>query len=212
MSDRVSNDMRGEARDELEAVLPASSADTDRLRGELARRAAAEGLLDVAYREVGSPIGVLLLAATPRGLVYTGFESEDRDGVLAVLADKLGPRVARSEDDPVLAVAAEHLHDYLVGRRRTFDVPVDTALATGFRGEVQQHLASLDYGRTATYKELATQLGRPGAVRAVGTACATNPLPLIWPCHRVLRTDGGLGGYRGGTETKARLLAMESAA
>src|SRR5699024_6493261 len=185
MSGRVSNDMRGEARDALEAVLPASSADTDRLRGELARRAAAEGLLDVAYREVGSPIGVLLLAATPRGLVYTGFESEDRDGVLAVLADKLGPRVARSEDDPVLAVAAEQLHD---------------------------HLAGLDYGRTATYKELATQLGRPGAVRAVGTACATNPLPLIWPCHRVLRTDGGLGGYRGGTETKARLLAMESAA
>src|SRR5699024_263582 len=113
---------------------------------------------------------------------------------------------------PYTTLFRSQLHDYLVGRRRTFDVPVDTALATGFRGEVQQHLASLDYGRTATYKELATQLGRPGAVRAVGTACATNPLPLIWPCHRVLRTDGGLGGERGGPEPQDRLLAMESAA
>src|SRR5699024_12685300 len=102
--------MRCWSMDALEAVRPASSAETDRLRGELARRAAAEGLLDVAYREVGSPIGVLLLAATPRGLVYTGFESEDRDGVLPVLADQLGPRVAPAEVDPLLAVAAEQLH------------------------------------------------------------------------------------------------------
>lgn len=198
--------------EEVRDWLAGAPADTGRLREDLARRAGAEGLLDVAYRVVGSPIGELLLAATPRGLVYTGFESEERGGVLDMLAHKLGPRVLRSEGHPVLGTAAEQIHEYLDGRRRGFDLPLDSALATGFRGEVQQHLASLDYGRTATYKELATELGRPGAVRAVGTACATNPLPLVWPCHRVLRSDGGLGGYRGGTETKARLLAMESAA
>lgn len=227
---------------EVQDRLAAAPADTGRLREDLARRAEAEGLIDVAYRVVDSPIGDLLLAATPRGLVYTGFEVEDRDHILAMLADKLGPRVmlaggtasgraalsgtasSRTASDTaasgdsasgisaVLAAATEQIRQYLDGERRDFDLQLDPALATGFRGEVQRHLENVEYGRTATYKELAGQLGRPGAVRAVGTACATNPLPLVWPCHRVLRTDGGLGGYRGGLEAKRRLLAMEAAA
>lgn len=209
--------------------LSAAPADTGLLREELARRAEAERLIDVAYRVVDSVIGDLLLAATPRGLVYTGFEVEDIGEVLTMLAAKLGPRVVRAEESgteasargvavpglsalDVLDAAAEQIHQYLDGHRRDFDLSLDTSLATGFRGEVQQHLASLDYGRTVTYKELAVDLGRPGAVRAVGTACATNPLPLVWPCHRVLRTDGGLGGYRGGLDAKRHLLAMEAAA
>ena len=226
--------------------LQRAAADTGALRGRLAAAAEAEGLVDVAYREVASPIGGLLLAATTEGLVYVAFEVEDRDNVLDMLATRIGPRVLRvpaaagttagagdaaaadaaaeavaeapagsapsAGPAAILSAAADQLAQYLAGTRRDFDLPLDTRLATGFRGEVQRHLADVSYGRTATYKELAAELSRPGAVRAVGTACATNPLPLVWPCHRILRSDGGLGGYRGGIEAKQRLLAMESAA
>lgn len=194
------------------------------LRERLATDAAREGLVDVAYRVVDSPIGGLLLAATPGGLVYVAFEVESSDDVLRMLADRIGPRVlltpaaepAVRATGPGLAgildEAQIQLTQYLARERREFDLPLDTRLATGFRGQVQRHLADIAYGRTATYKQLAADLERPGAVRAVGTACATNPLPLVWPCHRILRSDGGLGGYRGGVEAKQRLLAMESAA
>lgn len=198
--------------------LQAAPADTDGLRERLASDAAIEGLIDVAYREVDSPIGGLLLAATPDGLVYVAFEVEDRADVLDMLATRIGSRVLRVPTGSsaglagILDEAASQLEQYLAGGRRDFDLALDTRLATGFRGEVQRHLVDVTYGRTATYKQLAAELERPGAVRAVGTACATNPLPLVWPCHRILRTDGGLGGYRGGVEAKQRLLAMESAA
>lgn len=199
--------------------LQRATADTGALRGRLAAAAEAEGLVDVAYREVDSPIGGLLLATTTEGLVYVAFEVEDRADVLDMLASRIGPRVLRVPTSAsggglaaILDAAAEQLEQYLSGTRRDFDLALDTRLATGFRGEVQRHLADVSYGRTATYKQLAAELSRPGAVRAVGTACATNPLPLVWPCHRILRSDGGLGGYRGGIEAKQRLLAMESAA
>lgn len=223
--------------------------DTTRLREHLAAQAQQEDLLDVLVRRVASPIGALLLAATPRGLAYVGFEVEEEAVVLEMLVTRLGPRVVRlpgtgpveigaaeispaeagaaeirragagpaeaAEPGPVartLETAAGQLGEYLEGVRRDFDLPLDTTLATGFHGRVQRHLAEVGYGSTTTYKELATELERPGAVRAVGTACATNPLPLVWPCHRILRSDGGLGGYRGGLDAKRRLLAMESAA
>jgi len=192
--------------------LRSAPADITALRGRLARAAREEGLVNVAYREVDSPIGELLLAATPRGLAYVGFQGEDRAEVLGMLAARLGPRVVADDGDAHLAAASDQLAEYLAGTRQEFDLALDGALATGFRGEVQRHLADVGYGRTATYKELAAGLGRPGAVRAVGSACATNPLPLVWPCHRILRSDGGLGGYRGGLDAKRRLLAMESAA
>ncbi|MFL0578981.1 methylated-DNA--[protein]-cysteine S-methyltransferase [Dietzia sp. 179-F 9C3 NHS] len=177
-----------------------------------------------AYRVVGSPIGDLLLAATPRGLAYVGFEVEDTAALPATLAAHLGASVRRDDATEAVGLAAHpdpaagvlddatgQIVEYLDGRRRAFDLPLDTALSTGFRGQVQAHLATIPYGHTATYTQLATDLGRPGAVRAVGTACATNPLPLVWPCHRVLRSDGGLGGFRGGLEVKQRLLALEAA-
>ena len=219
---------------EVAERLRAAPADIDALRGRLAADAAREGLVDVVYRVVDSPIGGLLLAATPAGLAYVAFEAENSSEVLGMLADRIGPRLLRDTDTRDATVAAAgtepetgptgptpagildeadaQISQYLAGGRREFDLPLDTRLATGFRGQVQRHLADIAYGRTATYGQLAADLDRPGAVRAVGTACATNPLPLVWPCHRVLRSDGGLGGYRGGVEAKQRLLAMEQAA
>lgn len=195
------------------SLLRSAPADTTRLRDRLARDAEREGLVDVAYRSVDTPIGGLLLAASPAGLVYVAFEVEDSGVVLEMLADRVGPRILGAPSgSPVLDAAAAQIDQYLDGRRREFDLPLDTRLARGFRGEVQQHLARVGYGRTATYREIAADLDRPGAVRAVGSACATNPLPLVWPCHRILRSDGGLGGYRGGLAAKQRLLEMESAA
>ncbi|MCZ4541231.1 MULTISPECIES: methylated-DNA--[protein]-cysteine S-methyltransferase [Dietzia] len=195
------------------SLLRSAPADTTRLRDRLARDAEREGLVDVAYRSVDTPIGGLLLAASPAGLVYVAFEVEDSGVVLEMLADRVGPRILGAPSgSPVLDAAAAQIDQYLDGRRREFDLPLDTRLARGFRGEVQQHLARVGYGRTATYREIAVELDRPGAVRAVGSACATNPLPLVWPCHRILRSDGGLGGYRGGLAAKQRLLEMESAA
>lgn len=195
------------------SLLRSAPADTTRLRDRLARDAEREGLVDVAYRSVDTPIGGLLLAASPAGLVYVAFEVEDSGVVLEMLADRVGPRILGAPSgSPVLDAAAAQIDQYLDGRRREFDLPLDTRLARGFRGEVQQHLARVGYGRTTTYREIAVELDRPGAVRAVGSACATNPLPLVWPCHRILRSDGGLGGYRGGLAAKQRLLEMESAA
>lgn len=206
--------------DAIVGALRSTPADTSRLRERLARDAGLEGLVDVAHRTVDSPIGGLLLAATPLGLVYVAFEVEDSGAVLEMLATRVGPRVLAASpagdraDTPagILDEATAQIDHYLTGRRRDFDLPLDTRLARGFRGQVQQHLARIGYGRTATYRQLAVELDRPGAVRAVGSACATNPLPLVWPCHRILRSDGGLGGYRGGLAAKQRLLEMESAA
>lgn len=187
-----------------------TDADLFALREGLARRAEVAGVLDIAYRIVDSPIGSLLLAASTEGLVRVAFESEGFDSVLDTLAQKISPRIlhapARLDD------AARELDDYFAGRRRGFDVDVDLRLSAGFRRTVQTYLPQIGYGRTETYAVVASRVGNPRAVRAVGTACATNPLPVVVPCHRVLRSDGGLGGYLGGVEAKRTLLALEGAA
>lgn len=177
------------------------------LRERLAARAAEEELLDVAYRVIDSPVGPLLLAATPAGLVRIAFEREDFDVVLDDLARRVGPRVLRGTDR--LDDVERELTEYFAGHRRAFDLPLDTRLSTGFRRAVQAHLPSIPYGHTESYTEVATATGSPRAVRAVGTACATNPLPVVVPCHRVLRSDGSLGGYLGGLEAKRMLLELE---
>ncbi|MBU2695317.1 methylated-DNA--[protein]-cysteine S-methyltransferase [Pimelobacter sp. 30-1] len=181
-----------------------------RLQQRLAADAAAEGLLDLAYTTVDSPVGPLLLAATPRGLVRVAYASEDHDQVLDTLAHRLSPRILRAPDrlDPV----ARELEEYFAGRRRTFDVDLDLSLSHGFRSLVQRHLPEIGYGETRSYGEVAALVGNPKAVRAVGTACATNPLPVVVPCHRVLRADGSLGGYIGGADAKTTLLRLEAAA
>jgi methylated-DNA-[protein]-cysteine S-methyltransferase len=181
-----------------------------RLHRTLERAAQSEGLLDVAYRTIDSPVGPLLLAATPRGLVRVAYDVEDHDRVLAALASRLSPRVLRAPErlDP----AARELDEYFAGRRRSFDLPLDLSLSTGFRLLVQQRLPSIGYGTTSSYRQVAELVGNPKAVRAVGTACATNPLPLVLPCHRVLRADGTPGGYVGGAAVKTALLNLEAAA
>jgi methylated-DNA-[protein]-cysteine S-methyltransferase len=182
----------------------------DDLRATLARRAEEEGLLDVAYRTLDSPVGPLLLAATPEGLVRVAFQTEDVDSVLSELAAQVSPRVLLAPER--LDAVASELEEYFAGRRHAFDVRVDLRLARGFRRAVLERLTQVPYARTVSYAELAARAGSPRAVRAVGTACALNPVPLVVPCHRVVRSDGAPGSYRGGAEVKRRLLAMEAAA
>jgi len=192
------------------ALFPIDPGDLERARGHLERRAEATGMLSVAFRTVDTPLGVLLLAATGRGLVRVAFESEGFDAVLDGLAAGISPRILRAPAR--LDETVRQLDEYFAGDRTTFDVPLDRSLSSGFRRDVQRHLTDIGYGHTATYKEVAAALGNPRAVRAVGSACATNPLPVVVPCHRVLRSDGGLGGYRGGLGAKSALLALEGAA
>ncbi|MCK1802601.1 methylated-DNA--[protein]-cysteine S-methyltransferase [Brevibacterium sp. R8603A2] len=195
---------------EIQQVFSLEPGAVDDLRTRLAQTAEARDLADVAYRTLDSPVGPLLLAATPLGLVRVAFAREDFDTVLQTLAKKISPRILEAPDR--LDTVAAQLAEYFAGTRRAFDVPLDYALSTGFRQTVQHYLPHIAYGHTQTYKEVAAHVGNPAAVRAVGTACATNPLPVVVPCHRVLRTDGGLGGYLGGLEAKTTLLTLEQAA
>lgn len=190
----------------------ASPSDPDtlsRLTHRLGLAAEAEGLLDVAYTTVDSPVGTLMLAATRKGLVRVAYDIEDHDRVLDTLSQKISPRVLRAPQR--LDAAARELDEYFGGQRQVFDLPLDLSLSTGFRQLVQQHLPEIRYGQTRTYGQVAELVGNPKAVRAVGTACATNPLPVVVPCHRVLRADGTPGGYVGGPDAKRTLLRLEAA-
>jgi methylated-DNA-[protein]-cysteine S-methyltransferase len=189
---------------------PSDADALSRLRDRLGLAAEAEGLLDVAYTTVDSPVGALLLAATHKGLVRVAYDIEGHDRVLDTLAQKISPRVLRAPKR--LDAAARELDEYFDGQRRVFDLPLDRSLSRGFRQLVQRHLPEIGYGQTRTYRQVAELVGSPKAVRAVGTACATNPLPVVVPCHRVLRADGTLGGYVGGSAAKMTLISLEAAA
>jgi methylated-DNA-[protein]-cysteine S-methyltransferase len=192
-----------------EARAAVTDDDLGALRARLAADAQSRGLLDVAYRTVDSPVGTLLLAATGAGLIRVAYESQDHDGVLAALAARVSPRILYAPAR--LDAAAREIDEYFAGTRREFDLPLDLSLSAGFRLAVLRGLRSIGYGRTASYGTVATAAGSPRAVRAVGTACATNPLPVVVPCHRVVRADGSLGGYLGGQQAKRFLLNLESA-
>ncbi|GAB4076468.1 methylated-DNA--[protein]-cysteine S-methyltransferase [Nostocoides australiense] len=192
----------------LDPASPIDVADLTALHARLIAGAKTEGLIDIAYRTVDSPVGPLLVAATSTGLVRVAFEIEDFDRVLAALAALVSPRILHTPHR--LDIVARALDDYFAGRRTGFDLPLDHALSSGFRERVQRHLVQIPYGQTTTYGQLAADLGSPRAVRAVGTACSTNPLPIIQPCHRVLRGDGALGGYLGGVHVKRSLIALET--
>lgn len=193
---------------DLGQAYEASDSHLERLMGTLVVAADARDEVDVGYRIVDGPIGPLLLAATPTGLVRVAFASEGEDTVLQELADRVSPRVlplpARLDE------TARELDEYFGGRRRRFEVPLDWQLSSGFRRDVLGHLSvDVEYGHTTSYAGLATLAGSPRAVRAVGTACATNPIPVVVPCHRVVRSDGSVGRYRGGEEAKHALLQLE---
>lgn len=196
--------------DPLKHALRGSSTDpTADLAAALAR-AEAEGLIDVAYAQTDSPIGPLLVAATSAGLVRLAFQQEAQDAVLEDLAERISPRVL--ESPALVDEIRRELDEYFEGRRDHFDLPLDWRLSSGFRRTVLRTLyADVAFGRTVSYLELATMVGNPKASRAVGTAMATNPIPVVVPCHRVLRTGGQLGGYGGGLPAKVRLLELESA-
>jgi methylated-DNA-[protein]-cysteine S-methyltransferase len=195
---------------DLARAFPASSDHLGALHDRLTAAAQAQGLIDIAYRIVDTPVGGLLLATTELGLVRVAYPAEDHDTVLRALAERISPRVlhapARLDD------ATRQVEEYFAGERRSFDLPLDWRLSKGFRQAVLRHLPEIGYGHTASYAAVAQLAGSPRAVRAVGTACATNPLPVVVPCHRVVRSDGGMGGYLGGPEAKRTLLTLEAAA
>jgi methylated-DNA-[protein]-cysteine S-methyltransferase len=177
---------------------------------ELTDRAEAEGLIDVAYTSVDSPLGPLVVAATPVGLVrvsYSEFRGEDE--VLEELARRVSPRVleAPARLDPV----RRELDEYFEGRRQDFEVPIDWSHLAGFTREVLRATARIGFGEVSTYAGVAAEAGSPRAVRAAGNALGANPMPVVVPCHRVLRTGGTLGGYTGGIERKEFLLRLEGA-
>ena len=195
---------------DLAALYRVDDGDLTRLHARLAAAAERDNALDVAYRTVDSPVGPLLIAATPVGLVRVAFDSEGNDAVLQNLSDRISSRVL--EAPARLDAVALQLDEYFSGRRRHFDVPLDWQLSKGFRRTVLEHLAiDIGYGATATYGTLARLSGSPNAVRAVGTTCATNPIPVVVPCHRVVRADGTMGQYRGGPAAKRALLDLEGA-
>lgn len=181
-----------------------------RAHARLETAAQTGGVLDVAYRTVDTPVGTLLLAATEQGLVRVAYACEGFDVVLEQLADKVSPRVLHAPAR--LDVVAREVEEYFAGRRTVFDLPLDLQLSSGFRRTVLTHLVDIGYGTTASYAVVAASSGSPKAVRAVGTACATNPLPVVLPCHRVVRSDGALGQYLGGVGAKRTLLTLEGVA
>ncbi|MDP2013401.1 MAG: methylated-DNA--[protein]-cysteine S-methyltransferase [Actinomycetota bacterium] len=194
----------------IESVTKTDQATLDRLHASLAALSSIEGLLDASYSFMESPIGKLMLVSTDVGLIKVAFENEDFDKVLMDLGERIGPRLLHAPER--LAPVERELRQYFDGERTDFDLTLDLSLTRGFRQVVQLHLVDIGYGMTRSYKEVAASVGNPNATRAVGSACATNPLPIVLPCHRVLRSDGSLGGYAGGLDAKRTLLALERAA
>jgi methylated-DNA-[protein]-cysteine S-methyltransferase len=176
----------------------------------LVARANDESLLDVAYATVDTPVGTALVAATPRGLVRLALPGEDADRVVAKLAADLSPRVL--EFPARLDEVRRELDEYFEGRRERFELPLDWSLShPGFFQRVLRATARVPFGQVITYGDAAAQAGNPRAFRAAGTALGTNPLPIVVPCHRVIRGGGKLGNYGGGPEMKRFLLELEGA-
>jgi methylated-DNA-[protein]-cysteine S-methyltransferase len=196
---------------ELERALrvPADEEAAARAAERAARRAAEDGLADVTYTTADSPLGPLLVATTGRGLVRVAFPSERPDDVLNDLVVKISPRVL--EAPAQLDEVRRELDQYFESERREFDLPLDWRLSHGFRNEVLHELLRVPYGETATYAEMAARAGNPRAYRAAGSACGSNPMPVVVPCHRVVASGGGLGGYGGGIDVKKYLLRLEGA-
>ena len=197
---------------EIEAAIrsqPETGLDIGALASAIAERGAGDGLVEVAFTTVETPIGELLLASTDEGLVRVGWSADDRDWILEGLAASIGPRIlelpARLDD------VRRQLDEYFEGERRQFDLELDWRLSGGFVRKVLEATWAIPFGQTRSYSEMATAAGSPRAFRAAGSALGANPIPVIVPCHRVLRSGGALGGYGGGLPVKRQLLELEGA-
>jgi methylated-DNA-[protein]-cysteine S-methyltransferase len=187
--------------------VPRVELDRRGLTATLAQRAGKAALLDVAYGELDSPIGELIVFVTRRGLLRIKYADEPIEGVLADVASRVSPRILRA---PARTDEARHeLEAYFGLRRRTFNLPIDWSLVRGFTASVLRQTARIPFGDVLTYGQVAAQAGSPRAARAAGNALGSNPIPIVVPCHRVLHADGGLGGYSGGLDRKRYLLALE---
>ncbi len=199
--------------DDLERALArgpgGGDGDGARLAAAVAARAEREGLIDVAYTVDDTPMGPLMVAGTERGLVMVAYMLDGLEGRLDVLAREISPRVV--EAPARLDVARRELDEYFAGSRRDFDVPIDWALVHGFAREVLRATAAIPYGGWSTYGEVAAAAGSPRGSRAAGNALGSNPIPIVIPCHRVMRAGGAIGGYTGGLDRKRFLLGLEGA-
>ena len=192
-----------------DAAVRAPDLDLQRLREALARRAADDGLLDVAHGTYDSPLGSLTVLVTPRGLVRLSYPGEGIAAQLDELADRISPRILEAPERTDLV--RRQLDEYFGGARHTFDLPIDWRLARGFAGNVLRATARIPFGSVSSYREVAAEAGSPNAYRAAGNALGSNPIPIVVPCHRVLHAGGGLGGYTGGIDRKRFLLRLEGA-
>jgi methylated-DNA-[protein]-cysteine S-methyltransferase len=183
--------------------------DRESLMAGLRRRAAEADLLDVSYGREDSPVGPLTIFVTPRGVLRITYADDALDAVMDDVAARVSPRILEAPEQTDLA--RRQLDDYFQGHRRTFELPLDWRLVRGFAGPVLRAAASVPFGQVTTYREVAAAAGSPRAFRAAGTALGSNPIPIVVPCHRVLHSDGGLGGYAGGLERKRYLLRLEGA-
>ncbi len=189
------------------AAPPVPQLDLERLRSDLARRAADAGLLDVAYGVADSPLGPLTVFVTPRGVARISYAHEAVEEHLEEAAARLSPRILSAPERT--DAARRQLDEYFAGRRRGFDLPIDWSLTSGFTRRVLQATAAIPFGQVSTYRDVAAAAGSERATRAAGNALGSNPIPIVVPCHRVLHAGGGLGGYTGGLERKRYLLELE---
>ncbi|HEX2767431.1 MAG TPA: methylated-DNA--[protein]-cysteine S-methyltransferase [Candidatus Limnocylindria bacterium] len=200
MSDDLERRLAGEAP-------AAGPLDLDRFRQAFVRRADEAGLVDVAYGQLESPLGTLTAFVTPAGLVRLSYPGEPIERQLEELASRVSPRILAAPERT--DAARRQLDEYFAGRRQRFDVPVDWRLLHGFREAVLRATAAIPFGSVASYRSIAAAAGSPNAYRAAGNALGSNPIPIVVPCHRVLHSGGGLGGYTGGLDRKRYLLGLE---
>jgi methylated-DNA-[protein]-cysteine S-methyltransferase len=200
MGDRVTKELSAGRGLDVEAAV-------GRAARSFAEAASAEGLVDVAYGWFDSPLGRLLLARTEKGLARVSYVGENEDLVLSDLARRISPRVLEAPHR--LDDVRRELDEYFHGRRRDFDVPVDWRLTSGFGRRVLKATARIPFGKVSSYQRVAASAGSPAGSRAAGNALGANPIPIVVPCHRVLRTGGAMGGYTGGLDKKEWLLKLE---
>jgi len=189
------------------AAVPVPPLDVERLGAGLRERATRDGLLDVAYATADSPLGPLTVFVTPTGLLRIRYQDEPLEATLQKTADRVSPRILEAPERT--DVVRRELEEYFAGRRRSFDVPLDWRLVRGFAIDVLRATSRVPFGAVTTYGAVATEAGSPRAYRAAGNALGSNPIPIVLPCHRVVHSGGGLGGYTGGIARKEYLLTLE---